>query len=45
MQSCLIVSHRQAVLEQVDHILLLEDGEIIARGSHHNLLKESVLYR
>jgi len=44
-QSCLIVSHRQAVLEQVDHILLLEDGEIIARGSHHNLLKESALYR
>lgn len=43
-QSCLIVSHRQAVLEQVDHILLLEKGEIVARGNHHTLLKESAIY-
>ncbi|MCZ2723151.1 ABC transporter ATP-binding protein [Marinomonas sp. 15G1-11] len=44
-KSCLIVSHRQAVLERVDNILLLEKGEIIATGSHEELLKTSNLYR
>ncbi len=44
-ESCLIVSHRQAVLEKVDKILLLEDGEITASGSHDELLKTSSLYR
>ncbi|TBR44896.1 ABC transporter ATP-binding protein [Marinomonas agarivorans] len=44
-QSCLIVSHRQAVLEQVDTILLIENGEIIAQGNHKTLLAESSLYR
>lgn len=44
-QSCLIVSHRQAVLEKVDKILLLEEGTIVAQGSHHELLKSSTLYR
>lgn len=44
-QSCLIVSHRQAVLEQVDYILLLENGRIVARGSHQTLLQESEQYR
>ncbi|MFT2111101.1 ABC transporter ATP-binding protein [Marinomonas sp. 2405UD68-3] len=43
--SCLIVSHRQAVLERVDKILLLEDGEITASGSHDELLMSSDLYR
>ncbi|XPF94792.1 ABC transporter ATP-binding protein [Colwellia sp. RE-S-Sl-9] len=44
-ESCLIVSHRQAVLERVDKILLLEDGEITASGSHNELLSTSNLYR
>jgi ATP-binding cassette, subfamily B, multidrug efflux pump len=44
-KSGLIVSHRQAVLERVDKILLLEDGEITATGSHSELLKTSNLYR
>lgn len=44
-QSCLIVSHRQAVLEQVDRILLLEKGEIVTQGNHQRLLADSALYR
>ncbi|KJZ12454.1 ABC transporter [Marinomonas sp. S3726] len=43
--SCLIVSHRQAVLERVDKILVMEEGEILAIGSHANLMQESEFYR
>jgi ATP-binding cassette subfamily B multidrug efflux pump len=41
----LIVSHRASVLEKVDHILVLEDGEIVAQGSHRQLLQTSAFYR
>lgn len=44
-QSTLIVSHRAAVLEQVDFILVLHEGEIIARGTHRELLQSSEFYR
>ncbi len=44
-QSTLIVSHRAAVLEQVDFILVLHEGEIIARGTHQELLQNSDFYR
>lgn len=44
-QCTLIVSHRASVLEKVDHILVLEDGEIIAQGSHKQLLQSSDFYR
>jgi len=41
----LIVSHRASVLEKVDHILVLQDGEIVAQGSHRQLLQSSDFYR
>lgn len=44
-QSSLIVSHRTSVLERVDTILVLENGEIVARGTHQELLKSSPLYQ
>ncbi|MBT4521665.1 MAG: ABC transporter ATP-binding protein [Halieaceae bacterium] len=44
-QSTLIVSHRASVLERVDQILVLEEGEIVARGSHQQLLQASPFYR
>ena len=43
--STLIVSHRATVLEKVDTILVLDDGRIVARGSHNELLQSSTLYR
>ena len=43
--STLIVSHRATVLEKVDSILVLEDGRIVARGSHQELLQSSALYK
>lgn len=44
-QSILIVSHRVSVLEKVDQILVLEQGEIIERGTHEELLVDSDYYR
>jgi ATP-binding cassette subfamily B protein len=44
-QSVLIVSHRISALESMDEILVLEGGEIIAKGTHESLLKTSDYYR
>jgi len=44
-RSILIVSHRASVLTRVDRILVLEEGEIVASGTHEELLKSSPLYR
>jgi ATP-binding cassette subfamily B protein len=43
--STLIVSHRATVLEKVDTILVLEEGRIVASGSHSELLQSSPLYK
>ena len=44
-QSSLIVSHRPAVMERADRIILLDKGEIVAEGDHQQLIAGSSLYR
>lgn len=44
-QSLLVVSHRVSALEYMDKILVLEQGEIIARGTHAELLESSSYYQ
>ncbi|NQZ32659.1 MAG: ABC transporter ATP-binding protein [Oceanospirillaceae bacterium] len=44
-QSLLVVSHRVSALEYMDNILVLQEGEIIARGTHAQLLESSSYYR
>jgi ATP-binding cassette subfamily B protein len=44
-QSLLVVSHRVSALEYMDKILVLQQGEIIARGTHAELLESSSYYR
>jgi ATP-binding cassette subfamily B protein len=40
----LIISHRATVLEKVDTILVMSEGELIAQGSHRELLEQSPEY-
>ncbi len=39
------VAHRLSTIENSDTILVFENGEIICRGKHHELLKECSMYR
>ncbi|MBX2858748.1 MAG: ABC transporter ATP-binding protein/permease [Cellvibrionaceae bacterium] len=43
--SLLIVSHRASVLEQLDRIMVLDGGRIIAEGKHNELIENCALYR
>ena len=43
-QSLLVVSHRVSALESMDNILVMEQGEIIAQGTHEQLLASSPYY-
>ncbi len=43
-QSLLVVSHRVSALESMDNILVLQKGEIIAQGTHQELLVNSEYY-
>jgi ATP-binding cassette subfamily B multidrug efflux pump len=44
-QSSIIVSHRPAVMERADRIILLDKGEIVAEGNHKQLIASSSAYR
>lgn len=40
-QTCLVVSHRRAVLQRADQIIILQAGKIVAVGKLEQLLEES----
>lgn len=44
-RTCIIVSHRVAPLADADEIIVLEKGELVARGPHEELLKTSEFYK
>jgi ATP-binding cassette, subfamily B, bacterial len=43
--TCLIVSHRQAVLKQADHIIVLKEGQIEDEGKWEELLERNFAMR
>jgi ABC-type multidrug transport system fused ATPase/permease subunit len=40
-----VIAHRLSTVQRADQIILLEDGEISALGTHESLLNSSSLYR
>lgn len=43
-KSMLIIAHRLATIKNCDEILVMEQGEIVERGTHENLLQKQGLY-
>lgn len=43
-RSTLIIAHRLATVRQVDRILVMDQGRIVASGTHESLLAEQGLY-
>jgi ATP-binding cassette subfamily B protein len=41
--TCLVVSHRRAILERADQILVLDEGRLIARGTFEQLIRHQDL--
>ncbi len=42
--TCLIIANRVSALQTCDEIIVLDDGKITQRGTHHQLLKQEGLY-
>lgn len=43
--TCFVVTHRTKTLKRADQILLFDDGRVIDRGNHDDLITRSQLYR
>lgn len=43
-KTLLVIAHRLSTIKDADKIVLLSKGNIVAAGTHEQLLKESVLY-
>jgi ATP-binding cassette subfamily B protein len=44
-RTTIVIAHRLSTIALADEIVVLEDGQIAAQGSHDDLLEESDLYR
>ena len=44
-RTTLIIAHRLATIMHADRILLIDNGRLVAEGTHQNLLASSELYR
>lgn len=44
-KTAIIIAHRIVTIEEADQILVLDDGEIVQRGKHRDLIEEEGLYR
>ena len=43
-KTCLIIAHRLSTIISADEILVVDNGSIVQRGTHKNLLKNAGKY-
>jgi ABC-type multidrug transport system fused ATPase/permease subunit len=44
-KTSMLITHRLVGLENIDEILVMDQGRIVERGTHHELLKQMGVYR
>ena len=42
--TCIVIAHRLSTIRSCDEIIVMKDGEILERGTHSELMENSVLY-
>lgn len=43
-KTVLVIAHRLSTIESADEILVVDEGEVIERGSHHDLISKDGAY-
>lgn len=43
-KTCFVIAHRLSTIRNADHILVVENGDIVEQGNHESLLKNGGLY-
>jgi len=44
-KTCIVITHRIATIRRADVIFVMNDGELVERGKHEELLAAKGLYR
>lgn len=44
-KTVIVIAHRLATIEHADQILVVDSGQVVQKGTHHELLRQEGLYR
>ena len=44
-KTCFVIAHRLSTIENADHILVVDNGEVVEQGTHRQLMGGDSMYR